>query len=140
MKNSGFTLIELLVAIAVAGILAAIAVPGWLSFVQQRRLSVAADQMYRAVKATQAEAKKTKATQTLQPATEIDSSVSVTYPTPTLSFDHRGAVKAGAVPYHINLTVENGGSSSRCIVVKTLLGATTTGRNTQECNQLEIAQ
>lgn len=139
MKNSGFTLIELLVAIAVAGILAAIAVPSWLSFVQQRQLSVTTDQVYRAVKATQAEVKKTKATQTLQPATAIEPSVVVTYPTPTLSFNHRGAV-TGTVPYRINLTVENGGSSSRCIVVKTLLGATSTGKNTQECNQLEMAQ
>lgn len=140
MKNSGFTLIELLVAIAVAGILAAIAAPSWLSFVQQRRLSAATDRVYQAVRAAQSEARQTKTTQTLQPATEIHSSVNVTYPTPALSFDHRGAVKAGALPHRINLTIENGGSGSRCVVVRTILGATATGRNAQECNRLETVQ
>ncbi|MES1026478.1 hypothetical protein ABN584_26630 [Gloeocapsa sp. BRSZ] len=130
----------LLVAIAVAGILAAIATPSWLSFVQQQRLSAATDRVYQAVRTTQAEAKKTKATQTLQPATEIDSSVSVTYPTPTLSFNHRGAVASSNMPYRINLTVEGSRSNSHCVVVKTLLGATSVGRNTQECNQLETVQ
>jgi len=107
---------------------------------QLTNLSVVTSPYDGTVKATQAEAKKTKATQTLQPATEIGSSVNVTYPTPTLSFNHRGAVASSNVPYRIDLTVENGGSDSRCIVVKTLLGATSVGRNTQECEELEEAE
>lgn len=61
-SNWGFTLIETMIAIVIVGILAAIAAPSWLSFVNTRRLGVASDQVYRAMREAQSNAKRDKIT------------------------------------------------------------------------------
>lgn len=58
----GFTLIEVLVAVLIMGILAAIAAPGWLSFVDARRLTIAQEDIYRAMRTAQGNAKREKIT------------------------------------------------------------------------------
>ena len=45
-RNSGFTIIELLIVIAVLGILGAIAVPNYLSYLPNARLKSAARDLY----------------------------------------------------------------------------------------------
>lgn len=140
MKDNGFTLIETMVAIAVLGILAAIAAPGWMGFVQQRRLSAATDQVYQTLKISQSEAKRFKIKQS--PTTtikDIDSSVVVTFPSPTIQFDYRGNVADGNLPYRIDLTISNNNNYQRCVVVRTILGSIATGKNAQECNTLSNA-
>lgn len=57
---TGFTLLELLVVIAIAAILAAIAAPGWLSFTNQRRVTVVNEEIYRSLQDAQREARRTK--------------------------------------------------------------------------------
>ncbi|AFZ02739.1 Tfp pilus assembly protein FimT/FimU [Calothrix sp. PCC 6303] len=59
-SNSGFTLLEVLVTLLMLGILSAIALPSWLSFINTRRLSTAQNQVYLAMRQAQSQAKKEK--------------------------------------------------------------------------------
>lgn len=56
---SGFTLIELLVVVVMAGILASIAAPGWLSFVNRQRSNAVRDEMLQVLQSAQSDAQRT---------------------------------------------------------------------------------
>jgi prepilin-type N-terminal cleavage/methylation domain-containing protein len=58
--RAGFTLVELLVVVILVGVIAAIAAPGWLTFVNQRRVNSANDVIFNALQEAQSEAKRTK--------------------------------------------------------------------------------
>lgn len=61
-SNKGFTVIEVLAVTLILGILAAIATPSWLAFIDARRLSAAQDQVYRAMREAQSNAKRDRIT------------------------------------------------------------------------------
>jgi len=58
--RAGFTMIEVLVVVLIVGILAAIASPSWLAFINQQRVNKANDAVLSALYSAQGEAKKTK--------------------------------------------------------------------------------
>jgi len=53
--QKGFTLLEMLVAVVIVGIIAAIASPRWMRFLEERRLVSATDQIYSAVREAQSQ-------------------------------------------------------------------------------------
>jgi type II secretory pathway pseudopilin PulG len=59
-REGGFTIMELLIIIIIVGVLAAIAAPSWLSFVNQRRVNAANDFVLRSLQDAQSQAKSKK--------------------------------------------------------------------------------
>lgn len=56
-KESGFTLIEMFVIVIMVGILAAIAAPNWLGYLNRRRVTTTRDDVYQAILQAQVKAK-----------------------------------------------------------------------------------
>lgn len=72
--TAGFTLVEILVVIVIAGVLAAIAGPGWVSFANSRRADSGRDQVFQLLKQAQSQASQTRQSQTvnfLTPTTDL---------------------------------------------------------------------
>ncbi|KYC39427.1 methylase [Scytonema hofmannii PCC 7110] len=61
-SNSGFTMLEIVVIVLITGLLAAIAVPSWLAFVDIQRLKTAQGEVYQAMRQAQSLATKNKLT------------------------------------------------------------------------------
>jgi len=156
----GYTLIEMITVLVIAGILAAIAAPGWLSFMNSRRANAARDQISQVLRQTQAQALRSKQSQT------VSFNVAVVPPTITslgvtdpigngqldpntvslqakngatnitsLTFDANGNLKSPdlAPQIKITVTVPRDTGAKRCVVVETLLGAMRSASDT-DCN------
>ena len=156
-SNSGFTFIEMITALLMIGILSAIAAPNWFALIKTQHLNIAQDQVYRAMREAQSQAKKEKLTYhasfreqnnnvqwAVHPATinpsnakwnDLDTSVQLDVVESTLQLSN-GVRRVpfdhiGTVkpPFgRITLSSKSGGKAKRCVFISTLLGAMRTAR------------
>jgi prepilin-type N-terminal cleavage/methylation domain-containing protein len=130
--DSGFTLIEVLVVVIIISVLSAIAAPGWLAFVNNRRISTVRSQAADAIRKAQTEAKTTQTMRAVvldmddktnsprlaivrcitAPASTLSASSQCDFPT-TLNWQTLGGgdVKTGVINY-TKVTKDQTGSST----------------------------
>ncbi|MTJ17707.1 MULTISPECIES: type II secretion system protein [unclassified Dolichospermum] len=161
-SNSGFTLIETITALLMIGILSAIAAPSWFALIKTQHLNIAQDQVYRAMREAQSQAKKEKLTYhasfreennnvqwAVHPATidpsnakwnDLDPSVQLDVVESTLQLSNgvrrvRFDDIGGVIPPlgKITLSSKPGGTAKRCVIVSTILGAMRTAKD-NSCN------
>jgi prepilin-type N-terminal cleavage/methylation domain-containing protein len=154
--NSGFSLIEIITTMFMIGVLSAIVAPSWLAFIKTRHLNVAQDQVYRAMRLAQSQAKKEKLTyhasfreqnnivqwavhpSTIAPSNakwndldvsvqlDAESTLELSNGVRRVPFDHIGTVKP---PFgRITLSSKSGGKAKRCVFISTILGAMRTAK------------
>jgi prepilin-type N-terminal cleavage/methylation domain-containing protein len=159
-SQGGYTLVELIIVIVIVGVLAAIAAPGWLAFMNSRRANAARDQVFQSLRQAQAQALRGKEPQAVVFTTaalptltalgvtqpigdgQLDAngvSLQVTNGATTINrveFDSSGNLKTTDLDEQgikITVTVPPNTGAKRCVIVQTLLGAMRSGSDA-ECN------
>lgn len=150
--NSGFTLLELLVVVILVAILAGIAAPGWLGYLNRQRLTRARNDLIQVLEQAQTDAQQQNSTRVVSisssnpPQVEVSSTPGAdgvirelgeqnsglllvggplsSGPVASVAFDHRGLVDGDSVPFIFSVTSDNLGTDQvRCVIVPNLLGS-----------------
>ncbi len=176
-STAGFTLFELLIVVVMASILALIAAPSWLTFVNNRRADAGRDQILQSLRQAQTQASQTRqrqvvnfitpanalpvirtgaVSQTLDGQVQADKRTSKTYGLTLVGnvntgcgtdargcvvFDDRGNIVLGSGDpppeetgiMKIVVTSPADGGSTRCVIVRTILGSMQNGIGRDEC-------
>lgn len=148
--TAGFTLIELLVVVVIVGILGSIAAPGWLSLLNQQRVTTVRNELRAVLKDAQTRAQQRSAAYTVTfgstasgPTAAISPVGSTAVPivlgsntkniqlspfisttaANSLTFDYRGGINVNSVPFVIKITANSNSSTQKCLIVSSLLGS-----------------
>lgn len=113
--QQGFTLTEVLVVIIIAGVLAGIAAPSWLAFVDRQRMTTVRSELLLMIKEAQAKALRTKTTQ----------SIVITNPAPGVTLPTVSVVQSSVAGGTVTTSGDNsnkktlGGESNRAFILET---------------------
>ncbi|NET49303.1 MAG: prepilin-type N-terminal cleavage/methylation domain-containing protein [Merismopedia sp. SIO2A8] len=155
------TILEVIAVMAILGILAAIAAPGWTAFANRQRANRGTDQVLQAVRKAQADAKRTRRNRTVEfvegtatatpklivggvssnlgegsfnpGAVQLSAVDGNSDPVSEISFASTGGLNDVDLPIHITVAAPLEGGATKCVIIRSLLGATQIGSD-GECN------
>ena len=135
--SDGFTLVEVLIVIIITGVIASIAAPGWLAFINRQRIRTVRDEMLQIVQSAQSDAQRTNRSYTVaidsttghatltvgpvgQPGTpyslgsdSVKQKLKLDATVPTLTFEPSGQVSSSGAnpPFVISARLDNHNNS-----------------------------